>query len=87
MQALLPRVLPAGCGFEVHAFQGKRDLLSKLEARLRGYAAWLPADWRLAVIVDQDDDDCIDLKRTLESAAHQAGLRTRTGPAASLGRW
>ena len=46
LRALLPRLLPAGRTFEVHAFQGKPDLLGKLEARLRGYAGWLPVDWR-----------------------------------------
>jgi len=30
LRALLPRVLPAGRTFEVHAFQGKDDLLAKL---------------------------------------------------------
>ncbi len=78
LRALLPRLLPAGRSFEVHAFQGKADLLLKLQARLRGYAAWLPADWRLKVVVDRDDDDCRDLKRRLEATASRAGLVTRS---------
>jgi hypothetical protein len=55
LRALLPRMLPAGHTFEVHPFQGKDDLLGKLKARLRGYAQWLPEDWRIVVVVDRDD--------------------------------
>ena len=78
LRALLPRLLPRDRTFEVHAFQCKSDLLGKLEARLRGYAAWLPADWRIVVVVDRDDDDCRDLKRQLEAVSERAGLRRRT---------
>lgn len=78
LRALLPRLLPQGRTFEVHAFQGKGDLMDKLEARLRGYAAWLPADWRIVVVVDRDDDDCLDLKQRLEAATQQAGLHSRS---------
>ncbi|MBN8478675.1 MAG: DUF4276 family protein [Burkholderiales bacterium] len=78
LRALLPRLLPQDRTFEVHPFQGKSGLLGTLEQRLRGYAAWLPADWRIVVVVDRDDDDCRVLKRQLESMARRAGLRTRT---------
>ncbi|TVQ84019.1 MAG: DUF4276 family protein [Chromatiaceae bacterium] len=78
LRALLPRLLTRDRTFEVHAFQGKNDLLGKLEARLRGYAAWLPAVWRILVVVDRDDEDCRDLKQRLEITAHQAGLRSRS---------
>lgn len=78
LRGLLPRLLPADRTFEVHAFQGKSDLLGKLEARLRGYAQWLPADWRLFVVVDRDDDECRALKQRLEAMAGRAGLVTRS---------
>jgi len=84
VRALLPRLLPQGQTFEVQVFQGKDDLLGKLEARLRGYASWLPQDWRLIAVVDRDDDDCMDLKRRLEAAAMKSGLRTRS---AGAGQW
>lgn len=77
LRALLPRLLPQNKTFEVHAFQGKSDLLGKLADRLRGYAKWLPDDWRIVVVVDRDDDDCMQLKQRLEAIAGQAGLRTR----------
>lgn len=78
LRALLPRLLPQDRTFEVHPFQGKTDLLGKLEPRLRGYAAWLPADWRVVVVVDRDNEDCHVLKRQLEAIARRAGLRTRS---------
>ena len=77
LQSLLPRILPATTTFEIHAFQGKSDLLAKLEARLRGYSQWLPEDWRLFVLVDCDDEDCRSLKRSLDGIASRAGLRVQ----------
>ena len=41
MEAFLNEWLPrhsAGMEFEVHPFNGKRDMLGKLESRLRGYS-------------------------------------------------
>ena len=78
LRALLPRLLPQHCTFEVHPFQGKSDLLGNLEPRLRGYAAWLPEDWRIVVVLDRDNEDCHALKGQLELIACRAGLRTRT---------
>ncbi len=63
LRILLPRLLPEDRSFEVHAFQGKSDLLGKLQDRLRGYARWLPEDWRIIVVVDRDDDECLALKK------------------------
>ena len=77
LSALLPRLLPHDRTFSIHPFQGKSDLLGKLESRLRGYSAWLPDDWRIVVVVDRDDEDCRVLKRQLEAIARRAGLRTR----------
>jgi hypothetical protein len=78
LRVLLPRQLPIDCTFEVHPFQGKIDLLQKLRGRLRGYAQWLPDNWRIVVVVDRDDDDCEELKQQLEKIATSAGLRSRT---------
>lgn len=85
LRALLPRWQPTGCSFDIHTFQGKSDLMDKLEARLRAYASWLPVDWRLLVIVDRDDDDCKALKSRLEDTAQRAGLTTRTAAAQGAG--
>jgi hypothetical protein len=76
LRGLLPRVIPRGVSFDAHPFGGKDDLMAKLEARLRGYASWLPANWRIFVIVDRDDDDCRLLKARMDRIAQGAGLRT-----------
>ncbi|WP_395795629.1 DUF4276 family protein [Aquimonas sp.] len=75
LRELLPRLLPEGRSFEIHAFQGKGDLLRKLAPRLRGYAHWLPPDWRILVVVDRDDDECRALKARLDAIALDSGLR------------
>jgi hypothetical protein len=85
LRALLPRLLPDDRSFEVHPFQGKTDLMGKLQARLRGYAQWLPEDWRIVVVVDRDNDACKKLKKRLEAMAAGAGLVTRSR--AGGGRW
>lgn len=81
LRALLPRLLPRDRTFGLHAFQGKSDLMNKLEARLRGYASWMPSEWRIVVVVDRDDEDCRQLKQRLQDVAARAGLRGRTGMA------
>ncbi len=76
LRVLLPRLV-GELSFEVYTFQGKPDLLERLPERLRGYAAWLPDDYRVVVVVDRDDDDCHTLKQQLEQIASDAGLRSR----------
>ncbi len=83
LRGLLPKILGKHGTFEVYAYQGKQDLRSKLGARLRGYSAWLPIDWRIVILLDRDDDDCKDLKREMEQIANSAHLRTRTARGSS----
>jgi hypothetical protein len=80
LRGLLPRLLPEGRTFDVHPFGGKSDLLGKLEARLQAYSSWLPADSRILIVVDRDDDDCLELKNRMELAAQKAGMPTKTHP-------
>jgi len=75
---LVPKILGDRATFKVHNFGDKPTLLANLEARLRGYARWLPTDWRIVVLVDRDADDCRRLKARLEKAAKAAGLPTWT---------
>jgi hypothetical protein len=80
MESALRLILPKMIGdatFEVYPHQCKSDLLNNLPNRLRGYAHWLPADWRIIVIVDRDRDDCAQLKNRLETVAAAAGMTTR----------
>jgi hypothetical protein len=74
---LLPKIL-ATTSYTIHPHQGKKDLLKKLPAKLKGYASWIPSTWRIVVVVDRDDDDCEQLMTHLEKIAGEAGLATRS---------
>jgi hypothetical protein len=78
LNVLFPRLFPNST-FRVHAFQGKPDMLDKLQARLKGYACWPSNYGRIVAVVDCDDDDCHELKQRLEKTATTAGLSTRSG--------
>ena len=65
LRGLLPRLVRQLCTFALHVFQGKCDLLGKLEARLRAYADWIPPNYRIVVLVDQDEDECHELTRII----------------------
>ena len=77
LDTLLPRILPPCSTYMIHVFQGKHDLLTKLRNRLRGYAKWIPENYRV-VVTDCDNKDCRELKGELESAAADSGLITRS---------
>lgn len=81
LRKLLPRLLGEDATFNVYPSQGKGDLLSILPVRLKGYAAWLPAHWRVVVVLDRDEQECHELKRTMERIAANAGLRSRSSGA------
>ena len=83
LELLVPRIIGSQHTFIVHAFQGKPDLLAKLPKRLRGYRGWMRDELRVMVLMDEDRQDCIDLKTRLEADAAQAGLHTRRTAAGS----
>ncbi len=76
MKALLPRFLKIG--FTVTVFQGKHDLLKKLNSRLKAYSRWLPHDQGIVILVDRDNQDCSMLKQQLENIVKTSGLVSRT---------
>ncbi|OQC13978.1 MAG: hypothetical protein BWX73_02022 [Lentisphaerae bacterium ADurb.Bin082] len=83
MEAALEELLPRLLGettFAIHCYQCKNGLLTHLPQRLRGYAAWLPQDWRIIVVVDRDDDDCLELKHKLDSIVATSGMRNKSTP-------
>jgi Domain of unknown function (DUF4276) len=75
---LIPKIVGSTVTFKVHTFQGKEDLLSKLPDRLKGYVHWLPSDWIIVALVDEDREDCKLLKDRLEEAARINSLNTRS---------
>ncbi len=81
LEGIVPQLLPARITWNLIVFQGKTDLLDKLESRLRGYRRWMPSDWRIVVLLDEDREDCRTLKARMEAAAHAAGFATKSRPA------
>lgn len=75
---LLPKILPSTVSSKIHAFRGKPDLLAKLPDRLKGYQAWLPPDWKIVILIDEDREDCRKLKEKLEIMAISSGLITKS---------
>ena len=78
LQNLLPKMAEPPISFRIMIFQGKKDLLKKLPVRLRGYSSWIPGNYRIIVLIDEDRQDCHDLKTQLDQAAKQAGLSTKS---------
>jgi hypothetical protein len=90
LRDFLHQLLPAGTTWKLIVFQGKSDLLAQLERRLKGYRSWIPATWRIVVLIDEDRADCLALKKRMEDAAAAAGFMTKTaargGPFVVLNR-
>lgn len=78
LHTLLPRMLTEPSTFRIHSFRGKKDLLRKLQNRLRGYSKWIPENYRVVVVVDRDNQDCRELKEQLNAIACNSGLVTRS---------
>ncbi|MDT0441599.1 DUF4276 family protein [Streptomyces johnsoniae] len=85
LRILIPRLVPGAAehqDFELRKFNGKADLLRKLDGRLRGYSAWAAAAGvRILLLVDRDDDDCADLKKKIDGLAASSGLPVHRGGA------
>ena len=78
LQGLLPKLVPVGTTWNPIVFQGKPDLLSNLERRLKGYKSWMPEDWKIVVLIDEDRANCRKLKARMEAASAAAGFLTKT---------
>ena len=83
LKILLPRLIPSDTTYRLINFQGKQNLLKQLPRRLRGYASWITHDYRIVVLVDEDRQNCHDLKQQMETAAQGAGLSTKTSVGAA----
>lgn len=74
LRIVVPHIVP-DVSYDVFSFNGKRDLLAKLPQRLHGYQRWAgSAGLGLVVVVDQDGDDCHDLKGRLVDCAVDSGM-------------
>ena len=82
---LVPKMMGGGVTVNLIAHQGKPDLLKRLPDRLRGYRAWIPQDFRIVVLLDEDREDCRELKAQMEEAARKAGFTTASAPGSGGG--
>ena len=78
LSTILSKIFSPDVPYHFHVFEGKHDLLKKLPVRLKGYRHWIPDDWRIVVLVDEDRKDCLEMKEKLENAAREAGFRTKS---------
>ena len=77
LRHILPKILSPDVICIFHAFEGKDDLLEELPKLLKGHQ-WIPDDWRIVVLIDEDRKDCHELKTYLEKAAREAGFVTKS---------
>ena len=78
LSTILSKIFSPDVPYDFHVFEGKHDLLKKLPVRLKGYRHWIPDDWRIVVLVDEDRKDCLEMKEKLANAAREAGFRTKS---------
>ncbi len=78
LKSILPKIISDDVSFSCHIFEGKDDLLKQLPMRLKGYRLWIPDDYRIIVLVDEDRDNCFQLKEQLEKSAREAGFMTKS---------
>jgi hypothetical protein len=80
LERLVPRLGVDESRFDVYSFRGKEDLKTKLEDRLQGYGSFLAGpqgvdySYVIVILIDQDDDDCLELKEELASEVSRIGL-------------
>lgn len=74
LNIIIPKIFGSNVTCNIHSFQGKSDLLKNLPSRLKGYSRWIPEDWKIVVLIDEDRKNCHELKNILEKAAQDARL-------------
>lgn len=81
--SILNRVMDENAphSWQTHPYSGKNDLLKKLPNLLSAYAgAWFQQTYpehAILVIIDQDQDDCRELKQRILDMGQRAGLDKR----------
>ena len=78
LEVLLPKIVSDNVSRYFHVFRGKAGLLKKLPSLLKAYRNWLPDDWRIVVLIDEDRENCVQLKAKLEQAALDEGFITKS---------
>ncbi|MEH2121835.1 DUF4276 family protein [Nostoc sp.] len=66
---IVPKIIGYTHTLKIHNFQNKDRLLKRLPERMKAYANFVPDDWRIVILVDEDRSDCQELKRKLCDAS------------------
>jgi len=74
---LVPRIIGEQHTIKIHPFGNKKKLLDNLPNRLRAYSRWIPDDYRIVVLVDEDRQDCHKLKNRLIEVARKAHIEDK----------
>ncbi len=79
LREIMPRILNGRAQCKPINMRSKGNLLKKLPERLRAYRKRIEngENLKIIVLVDQDNDDCEQLKQRLENIAREAGLVTK----------
>ncbi len=75
---IMPLIITGEYTYRCIRYQGKKDLIKNLPKELKGYAKWIPADYKIIVLIDRDSEDCIALKNKLNKMAEDAGLTIKS---------
>lgn len=78
LENILPKLLPEDASFCIHPFQGKHDLLLKMYARLRTYKLYMDSSHRVVVLIDRDNDNCMELKDKLDNITLRSGFISKS---------
>lgn len=80
LENIVPKIMGEEVTFTVHDLRGKQNLINKLPNRLEGYLHILShqPDWKIVVLIDEDRDNCIEIKDNLERIAEDCGLVTKS---------
>lgn len=78
MHNILPILITGEHDYRVITYQGKADMLKRLPLELKAYARWIPEDYILLILIDRDQQDCKELKDTLEKMVSETGLKSKS---------
>ncbi len=78
LKIILPKILSDDVDCTFHVSQGKPDLLKNLPTLLKGFNPPIADNRRIMVLIDEDREDCFQLKAQLEAIACAAGFVTKS---------
>ena len=80
LNVLIPVLVGTSVEYVIRTFRGKTNLLKELPVRLKAYGKYArQSGVRVVVLVDRDEDDCLELKGRICKMAVDAGLNPHDG--------